>query len=360
MNSAEILLQRLCSQRLRTSSSDTPEAVVRRFGAMQSQEFGYAKWSIAQRTSGIDVDGINQALETGAILRTHLVRPTWHFVAAADIRWMLAVTAPRVNVLNAHMYRKVGLDDAVFTKSRKIFTKALRGGSCLTRTELAGELEREGIKASGFHLAYIVMRAELDGVVCSGALRGKQQTYALLEERVPSTKTLDREEGLVELTRRYFNSRGPATLKDYLVWSSLTVAEGRRGLDAIKSELQKELVDGRTYWFARSFGHTKSTPPVFDLVQGYDEYIMSYSESRDLLRPQENANVLPTSESAFLHVVLLDGRVIGRWRHFLTKDHVVVEARIDRALSPPEARALESSVERYGRYMGLPAVLKTA
>ena len=254
----------------------------------------------------------------------------------------------------------MGLVETVFNKSRKIFTKALKGGVCLTRTELAGALEKAGIKASGFHLAYIVMRAELDGVVCSGALRGKQQTYALLEERVPLTRTLDREEGLVELTRRYFNSRGPATMKDYLIWSSLTAAEGRRGLDSIKSELQNALVDGRTYWFARSSGHTKSAPPVFDLVQGYDEYIMSYSESRDLLRPHGNANVPPSSESAFLHVVLLDGRVIGRWRHALTKDQVVVEARFDRALSRLEAQALESAVERYGRYMGLPAVPKTA
>ncbi|HYI96413.1 MAG TPA: winged helix DNA-binding domain-containing protein [Bryobacteraceae bacterium] len=360
MNNAEIVLRRLSSQRLWTPTSDSPEAVVHHFGAMQSQEFGYAKWSIAQRAVGVDVDRINQALASGTILRTHMVRPTWHFVAATDIRWMLTVTGPRVNVLNSHMYNKVGLDDSVFSRSRKIFTKALMGGKHLTRSELAVVLQKNSIKASGFHLAYIIMRAELDGIVCSGPLRGKQQTYALLDERVPSVKTLDREEGLIELTRRYFTSRGPATLKDYLVWSSLTAAEGRRGLEAVTPELHHESIDDRTYWLARSSESRKPAVPVIDLVQGYDEYIMSYSESRDLLHLQGSSPPQLRSGSSFLHVVLLDGRVIGRWRRVLKSDHVVVEVCIDRSLKGSETQALGPALERYGHYMGLPVELKAA
>src|SRR2546422_2911401 len=199
---------RMRAQRLWGTRFDTPREVVRWLTALQAQEFSLAKWSIAQRTRGATMADVDAAFGAGVIVRTHVLRPTWHFALGEDIRWLLKVTAPRVHALNAYYNRQHELDDKLFRKSNAAITTALRDGAHLTRRELAAVLKRAGIRAEGTRLAYIAMRAELDAIVCSGAMRGKQHTYALLDERIPKGKPLDREAALAELTRRYFTSRG--------------------------------------------------------------------------------------------------------------------------------------------------------
>src|SRR2546425_1198736 len=179
---------RMRAQRLWGTRFDTPREVGRWLPALQAQEFSLAKWSIAQRTRGATKADVDRAFADGTIVRTHLLRPTWHFVLGEDIRWLLKVTAPRVNALNAYYNKQHELDKKVFTKSNTLIAKALEGGAHLTRRELASVLKHGGIRASDARLAYIVMRAELDGIVCSGAMRGKQHTYALLDDRTPLTK----------------------------------------------------------------------------------------------------------------------------------------------------------------------------
>ena len=178
----------------------------------------------------VDAD-IERAFTNGSILRTHLLRPTWHFVLPSDIRWLLALTGPRVNKLNDFMYRREGLDEAILQKSQDVIANALQGGHQFTRDELGMLLENAGIQMKkGQYLAYILMSAELNGVICSGARRGKQFTYALMDDRVPKTSLLGQDEALSELSRRYFISRGPASIADFAKWSGLTKAEARRGL----------------------------------------------------------------------------------------------------------------------------------
>lgn len=319
--------------------------------AMQAQEFGYARWSVAQRAKGIDHAAMDRALAEGSVLRTHLLRPTWHFVSSADIRWLLELTAPRVHAHNAHRYRQLDLDRAVFARSRRILIRSLRDGRHLTRQELVPRLEEGGIKASGPRLAHLLMHAELEGVIGSGADRGKQRTYALLEERAPRAASLDPDEALAELTRRYFTTRGPATLKDFAWWAGLTVAKGRRGLEMLGSELESEVVEDRTFWSTGSAPRSRPGSPTVDLLQGYDEYIISYSESRDVLFPPG----APRRDPVFPHAILLDGRLIGHWRHALKRDQVVVETHLHGTIGRVEAKALEAAVERYGRFVGLPA-----
>jgi hypothetical protein len=331
---------------------ETPEGVVGWLAAMQSQEYPVAKWSVAQRANGVSNAAMDQAFADGAILRTHILRPTWHFVLPADLRWLLLLSAPRVHALNAHPYRTFELDDGLFAKTNPLLAKALEGGRHLTRKEIAAVLERAGIIASGLRLAYIMMRAELDAVVCSGAPRGKQHTYASFDERVPKAVHLDRDEALAELTSRYFTSRGPATLKDFTRWSSLSAADGRGGLDMVKSQLGHEDVDGRSYWFTASPPPAKAEPKRIDLVQGYDECIMSYSESKDvLLEPLATAE-MPWDTAAFTHAILLDGQLIGHWRPLAKKSSVRIETSLYRPLNRIESKALDAAVERYGRFMG--------
>jgi hypothetical protein len=349
MDHSEIARRRMVNLRLWDSDVRTVEEVVGGLGAMQAQEFPFAKWSVAQRAHGIDAAAMERAFADGVLLRSHFLRPTWHFALPADIRWILQVTAPRVHAFNAHYYRKMELDDALLAKTDALLGEAVRGGNHLTRKELAQVLAGAGIEASGVRLAFVVIHAELEGVVTSGAPRGKQHTYALLEERAPTARTMDPDEALAELTRRYFTARGPATVKDFMWWSSLRAAEVRRGLDLAGSALERLEEDGRTYWSAPPSAEPAARRNVVDLVQAYDEAIMSYTESRDVLggRP-----------ARYYHGILLDGRLIGSWRPVLERGSVVVETERYRDLTKAEAQGLDSAVARYAAFLGVPVTLR--
>ncbi|MEA2432595.1 MAG: hypothetical protein QOG54_52 [Actinomycetota bacterium] len=330
---------------------DDPVEVVHYLGALQAQEFLYAKWSIAQRTKGAGDAEIQRLLDDGSILRTHLLRPTWHFVLARDIRWLLELTAPRVHALNAYMYRKEDLTPELLAKSNRVLAKSLSGDLHLTRKEIQAVFEGAGIDASGLRLGYLLGYAELEAVICSGARRGKQQTYALLDERAPDAESMDPDDALAELTRRYFTSRGPATVKDFARWSSLKMTDCKHGLEMLAAELDSETVGDRTYWFAPS-----SSPPkargVVDLVQVYDECVMSYSESRDAL-----AGSVPTQESPLMHAVLLDGQLLGFWKRIEKGDSIEIETSFPRPLNRAESAALKKAAERFSGFLGKAATL---
>jgi winged helix DNA-binding protein len=324
---------------------------------MQSQEFAVAQWSIAQRTRGVTRAALDRAFAEGVILRTHLLRPTWHFVRPADIRWMMELTAPRVRAFCAYYDRKVELDDAVFRKSHALMRKALARGEHLTRKELAAVLQKGGIVAAGQRLGHLMMRAELDLVVCSGAMSGKQHTYALVEERAPRAKSLPREEALAELTRRYFGGHGPATLKDYMWWSSLTSADCKRGIEANARELEHDVVDGRAYWFATPLPKPRIASPAVHLLQGYDEYVIAYTESKRALSVAGSSGV-PRGQTQFIHAIVAGGQVVGHWRRALG-DAATIEARLSRPLSAGEERGLRAEVARYGRFIETKAGLRS-
>ena len=339
------------AHRLWGSPLSSPEDVLAAFAAMQSQEFVPAKWMVAQRTDGATEAVIDKAFAEGSILRTHVLRPTWHFVRREDVRWLLDLTAPRVNQLNAYYYRRFGLDDEAFATCNQLFRKTLQGGEQLTRKALTEVLEKAGIKASGLHLGYILMRAELDAVLISGARQGRQQTYALFDERVPDRYTLDKEAALIDLARRYFTMRGPATIKDFALWSSLTATDAKRALSLIKSEVEDLTLGGRTYYAAPRDGSDPALAPspAVDLIQGYDECVMSYSESKDVLFRGGGG------EPGYLHTILLDGQVFGHWKHTSKPKSVVVETALHRRPDAAERAALDAAVVRLGQFFGVPA-----
>ena len=349
MTHHDLAVRRMHNQRLWGPPLEGPEAVVRHFGAMQAQESAIARWSIAQRAGGLDAATVDRAIADGTIVRTHVLRPTWHFVAAADLRWLMALSAPRVHAWNGHMYRQSGLADRLLARTGELLRGWLAGGAQLTRDEIAGRLASDGIPARGFELAYILMHAELEAIVCSGAPRGKKQTYAAFDLRVPPAPVLDRDAALAELTLRYFTSHGPATLKDFSWWSGLTMGDGRRGVEMAGARLTSEVVDGRTYWSAPTPPGASPPSPRVDLVQGYDEDVVAYSESKDVFRsPGRDAIAKP-----FLHAILLDGRVVGHWRAAVKRRAVEIETQLYRPLDAPERAALADAAERYGRFVGV-------
>jgi len=349
----DITRLRLHNQRLSTTTFENPADVVGWLGAVQSQDYAGAKWALGQRIRNATDAAIEQAFNEGAILRTHVMRPTWHFVKPEDIRWMLALTAPRINALFATYYRKLELDRATFKRSNALLTKALQGGKQLTRAELTSLLQKNGIATDDLlRFTYLIVRAELDRIVCSGARRGKQFTYALLDERAPQARSLERDEALAELAKRYFVSHGPATLKDFVWWSGLTMADARNGLDSIRSQLISDVENGQTYWFADSIPMRAPSPRVH-LLPDYDEYAVGYRD-RSAIFDLTHTNKLDSRGSELAqYTIVLDGHIAGTWKRILKKNDVVIELVRFRTLTEAEDRAITDAAERYGKFLGL-------
>lgn len=353
----EIAQLRLLNQRISLPSFANPVEVVDWLGAVQAQDYAGAKWALGLRMRMATEADIEKAFNDGSILRTHLLRPTWHFVRPVDIRWILALTAPRVHALNAYMYRQQNLDEATFKHSNDTLARALEGGKQLTRDELREVLQNAGIAVdSGLRMSYLMMHAELEGIVCSGPRRGKQFTYALLEERASQARMLEQEEALAELARRFFISRGPASVQDFAKWSGLAIADARTGLEAVKGGFEQETVDGQEHWFLRPRTPISTNPPTAHFLSVYDEYISSYKD-RSAMDANRLANLFSGMGNALQYLMILDGQLAGTWKRTIKKDAVIIKMNPLTDLSEAEIRALSLAAQRYGEFLGLPAVL---
>ncbi|MGH7460527.1 MAG: winged helix DNA-binding domain-containing protein [Longimicrobiales bacterium] len=353
----EIAALRLHNQRITNPQPGSAGETVAWLCAVQAQDYLGSTWSLGLRLQGATDSDIEQSFNTGAILRTHLLRPTWHFVTPADIGWLLLLTAPRVNAANAHMYRQLGLDERVFERSNGALRDALGGGRQHTRDELRDLLQAKGIDTSGtVRMTYIMMRAELDGVVCSGGRRGKQFTYALLSERAPRPVSLDRDQALSELAARYFRSRGPATVHDFAKWSGLTVADARKGLDSVKRELQQQDINDQSYWFPLAMVPA-GNEPVAQLLSIYDEYVSSYKD-RSAMGSAEHGARLQAMGNALQYIVVVDGQIVGTWSRSVKKGLFQVATNLFMKLTRSQSHALRAAADRYGQFLQLPVTLE--
>ena len=371
---------RLQRQQLRAPYAGSPGDVVRNLLAVQSQEFPYARWTLAQRSSTsasstVTASDVEQAVADGTILRTHILRPTWHFVHRDDLGWLMALSADRLHQGNKGMYRQTGIDEESAAKSGRILGEAVADGAHKTREELAEVLGESGFPSKGLGFIYHLMHAEISGVLASGspvrsAGGALKQTYALFDERVPgavlSPLTPEgRDEALGQLALRYFTSRGPATVKDCATWSGLTMKDVKRGIevagDMSPGSLGSVQCDGLGFHLASEEvdaleGGVHPSPaedsgvPRMDLIQCYDEYVMGYSQSRHFLGG--TAPYFP-EDNGPMHVVLLDGRLAGWWRHGFSGGTCELDVRMNQPTTAEEQVALQSEVDRYGRFLGM-------
>jgi hypothetical protein len=352
-----IATRRLYASGLLATRFGTPEDVVRWFGAVQSQDYPGASWGVGQRLGpGITRADIDEAFDAGRILRTHTMRPTWQFILPADIRWILELTSDRVQRVNATLHRQTEVDGATLSRGADTIARALEGGAHLTRRELAQALERNGIATDGIRLTLIVMNAELEGVICSGPRRGRQFTYALLDERVPPPRATPRtrEAALAELALRYFTSHGPAQPRDFAWWSGLTIADAKAGVAMADPALVRETIDGADWWWAPppDGEPTLVDRPRVQLLPNYDEYLGSYRDHGPTFDPSM-LGARWVVEVFAAHLVVRDGVAIGGWKRELTKDEVVVRADLLVDFDAVEVASLERAVEAYGRFLGL-------
>jgi winged helix DNA-binding protein len=357
MMALDIPRDRLHNQLLSQPKWTQPTEIVEWLGAVQAQDYAGAKWALGLRISGATDAALDQAFNEGKILRTHVMRPTWHFVTPEDIRWMLALTSPRVHLANAYAYRTLELDEVILKKSNATLEKALQGGKQLTRSELLSIFKNAGINADRGRLGYFLIYAELEGLICSGARRGKQFTYALVDERAPQAKILERDEALAELTKRYFRSHGPATLQDFVWWSGLSINDARKGIDFVKSLLACETIDDQSYYFSNAA--TTSTPSaVAHLLPNYDEYMVGYTD-RDSIFDGAHAGKLDSRGNIlFQYALMLNGRVAGTWKRTIKKKEVVINLSPFTTLTRDQNQAIIAATQQYGKFLDLPVVLK--
>jgi hypothetical protein len=358
MTGLNLAHQRLHTQHIAGPGLDKPEDVVRLLGAVQAQDYPAAKWAVGLRLRNATDSDIERAFTDGRILRTHVMRPTWHFVMPEDIRWMLALTAPRVRALLAHYDRQQEVDASTIARSDDLIEKALQGGKHLTRSELGAILQQDGIKtADNPRLGHLIMHAELNAVVCSGPRRGNQHTYALLDERAPQARTLPGDEALAALTLRYFTGHGPATVKDYVWWSGLTTTDAKAGLEMVKSHLTHETIDGQTYWFSESAQFTSDPSPTAYLLPIYDEYIVGYKDRSAALDAAHTDKLDPLRCIFFGHLIIIDGQIAGSWKRTLSKNAVTLEAQPFTPLTPAQLEAYTTAAHRYAHFLNLPLAL---
>jgi len=348
MTNSEIARQRLFNQNVATQNLKKPAEIVQYMGAIQAQDYAGAKWAVGMRLQKSKDAAIDKAMANGSIIRTHVLRPTWHFVTPADARWMIELTAPRINILAAGRHRQLKLYSKTLKLSNDALARALEGKKQLERLELQTILNRAGINTDEQRFVHILMQAELDRVICSGGRKGKQFTYALFDDRVPKGNDFTHNEAVAELVKRYFVSRGPATLHDFTWWSGLTVADAKNGLEASKGELVSIDINGLTNWMARHQPPINSKAPLAHLLPAYDEFAVAYGDRTAIINPKY---LTEAKHVIFAPSVVVNNQVAGTWKRTIKKNEVEVILDLFGKLSKAQTAAVEAAIKRYQRFV---------
>ncbi|HZS39217.1 MAG TPA: winged helix DNA-binding domain-containing protein [Polyangia bacterium] len=349
-----VAARRLHGQLVSRQPLAAPFEVVAWFGAMQAQDYLASLWALGLRTAGANEAAVEAVLAEGAVLRTHGFRGTWQYVTRDDVRWMLGLVGQRVIASMASRLRSLDLDETTLERATELFARALEGGKQLTRREMAVVLERRRI-AAGARLLHILAYAELRGIICSGARRGKQQTFALLDERAPKTRSLTREESLSKLARVYFQSRGPATARDLAWWSGLPLADARRSIELAKRSLQSIRVGEQECWLSREAVEPLSQSTVH-LLPAFDECLIAYQD-RSAFVDALHVREINDGGGILKPALLSAGRVAGTWRRTFAKQTVSIAVQPFVRLERGERAAISAAAHRYARFLGVRAVV---
>jgi hypothetical protein len=349
MTSSQISAMRFFNQNISGERFRTPKEIVNWLGAVQAQDYNMAKWALGVRLPGSTHEKIEAAINQGDIIRTHVLRPTWHFVSPEDVMWMLELSADNINRIMNSNNRRLGLDEKVFKKCNTLIEKLLRDGNYLTRKEIMAALEKKRIQTNELRSSHIMLRAETDRIVCNGPKKENQFTYALLSEKAVSKK-LSKEEALTLLAKKYFQSHGPATLQDFSWWSGLSVADSKIGLENIKDEMHGEEVKENMFWFypvSPTFKRTSKT--VF--LPAFDEFLISYKTRNISLAPEFSSKAF-TINGIFNPIMVHKSKVIGLWKPELRK---ALSVNLDFFAKPNDAqkRACMAAGKDFAKFNGL-------
>lgn len=351
----DITKARLDAQHLSGDFLESPEAVVRHFGAVQAQDYAAALWAIGLRLEHATAKDLESSIRERRIMRTWPLRDTIHFVPAEDLRWMVRHFATKRNDQFRDTYlKKIGLTLPILETCRTVLECALSGQQ-LTRPEVYAQLEAAGISQIsewGIHILGYWAQA---GLLCIGPHRGKQPTMVLLDDWVPleASRDLSRDEALHTLALRYFAGHGPATLHDWAWWSGLPISEARRALEMSAAQLQSFELDGKTYWMPLKSPAQPATVINAHLLPPYDEYMVAFKDRSAAL---DGEDLRESRYGIFGPNLLVNGKIIGAWQRKVKKSEMHIELMPTRQLLDAERAALEDAAERYARFFGLQAV----
>lgn len=359
MTTQSIIYHRLQLQKISAAHPENIQSVVAYMGAIQAQDYPMAKWAVGCRLPNTTDAVIENALNKGEIVRTHVLRPTWHLVAAQDVRWMLALTGPFIKAASASRDRDLGIDASLYQKTNAAIVKALEGNKHLTRAEVMQELEKSGIATNSSLAVHFMMNAECDGLVCNGIMKGKEHTYTLLEQKILAAPVLHREEALATLAQRYFTSHAPATLPDFQWWSGLPMRDARAALESIKKELASFELEGKTYFIHEQKLDATAQEPTqgVHFLPAFDEYTVSYKDRSVVFDPSWHKEAI-TSNGIFKPIILINGQVKGIWKRTVQKQKVVVEPTFFDPNDQLEMDVMQRATQGYGNFLGMTVVIK--
>lgn len=349
MDRSVIANLRLSNQLLRSENLKTPQEIVSWMGAVQAQDFNMSKWALGVRSSALSSKIVEDAVRKGEIVRTHILRPTWHLVAGTDIHWMLGLSSPRLEPIMKSYTKTVGLTDSIRLRAADIVEQVLSDGVDLTRPQLGEVLKSRGVELDSRQLTHLMFSAELQGLVCSGEVKNNKQTYCLLEDRIPKIEQFDKQVALERLARKYFTSHAPATLQDFVWWSGLATVEARCAMEMIKSDFIIEKIDGQQYWINNSFVGTIENQDSVLLLPAWDEFVVSYKDRQHIVTDEHYRKVISTN-GIFKPVVVKNGQIIGMWKRIKKKNNVLAETQLFDEVNTSVREAIEKEARLFEQF----------
>lgn len=358
MTLQDIANLRLHNQQIAGKEFNSPKDIVGWMGAIQAQDYNMAKWAVGLRLPDSTYQIIENSIDRGEIIRTHLLRPTWHLVSANDIHWMLDLTGLQIKASLKSGLRDLEITDTILKKSCKVIEDALRRDKQLTREGVALQLSTAKIATDNTRLSHLLMWAELEGLICSGESIANKPSYALLEDKVSKPKSISRESALEMLAGKYFQSHGPATMQDFKWWSGLSIKDARDAIEMVQGHYLSVKIGDETYWLSKTMSKMKSDKSSVFLLPAFDEFIISYKDRTASLLNVHNKRTI-SENGIFRPVIILNGQVIGLWKRQVKKDNVFIEIELFNSSSRSIINKIELAAEKLGHFLNKKVQVKS-
>lgn len=342
---------RLAAQQLQAASMPGIATLVSYMGAVQAQDFAMSKWAIGSRLNEATRLDVDNALASGSIIRTHILRPTWHIVAATDIMWMLNLTAPNILRITGGYHKSVELTPKILQQGATILRKSLDGGIELSREEIRMVLKKGKINTDENRLSHVLMDAELKGLICSGSVDGNGQKYKLIPDEIKQSGNIQREEAIQRLAACYFKSHGPATIHDFNWWSALSIKDCRIGVDLNAAILSSYDDDGTTYYFDEVACSFSETGKQHHLLAAYDEFFIGYKDRSACIEVKHNSRLF-SNNGIFSPSLITNGRASGSWKRKIDNKKVTIDIQLFTSPSNISMRNLRGQAARVGKFLG--------
>jgi hypothetical protein len=350
MSLRRIALLRLAALRLAVPHGGDIASLITYMGAVQAQDYAMAKWAVGIRLAGAADMDADRAVGDLTIVRTHVLRPTWHFIPAADAVWMIALSADRIKAQMGTRDRELGLDAKIFAKANGLLAGALTDNRSLGRADIALVLNRAGIKTDENRLSHILMHAEQDMVICSSAYAGSRPAYRLFPEVAAGVPMLSGDEARTVLARRYITARGPATRDDFAWWSGLPLGEAGRALAALEQETDTFVFEGKSYVMMKGREPADDDGSVL-MLPAFDELLIGYRDRSAHIMPAHNPRAI-SSNGVFRPIVVARGQVAGIWSRTTKSNEVKTEVTLFDEPGAGLKTRIEEAVGRYGAFLG--------